>query len=240
MTASTPYPLGRLLEHDPRSKLDQYRAAQAPALKTTMHRHYGKILDQGNLQSQTAVAAYLAMVGAEGVDALGSCTGNGTVQVLNSAPLRHGRPLLTEVDAIKLYSRATVLDGFPGTWPPSDDGSSGLAAMKAAKEAGYISAYHHAFGIDQALAALVLSAVIIGITWRDTMWEVDGNGYLDISGNDVGGHEPALIGLDTRRDHVVMLNSWGPTWGRNGRAYLRFADLDVLLRAQGDVTVPVL
>lgn len=235
------YPLGRVVEHDPRSRQPQFLAAQRP-LKTTSHLLRGPVLDQGNLQSQTAVAAYLALIGQPDVKELGSCTGNGISQALNTFTLRGNpqRRVLTEVDAIKLYARATEVDAFDGTFPPTDSGSSGIAVCKAAKEAGYISAYHHAFGIDQALAALVVSPVIIGIPWRDSMWETDAKGYLDVSGQNVGGHEVALVALNTTLQRVLLVNNWSAKWGLRGYAYLRWPDLDVLLRDSGDVTVPVL
>lgn len=210
------YSLGRLVQHDVRSLA--FPAETAP-LKTVTHRLSGPVLDQGDI---------------------GSCTGNAMAQALNTTPLRHGRPLLTESAAIRLYSRATEIDGFPGTFPPDDSGSSGLAVAKAAQEAKLISAYHHAFGIDQALGAIVLSAVILGIDWTNDMFTPDRAGYIHPTGSVAGGHEIAIIGINTRLERVTLLNSWGPSWGRNGRAYLKFADLDALLRAQGDVVVPVL
>jgi hypothetical protein len=209
------YALGRLVQHDPRSLA--FPAELAP-LRTVTHRHYGPVLDQGEL---------------------GSCTGNAIAQALNCTPLRRGRVLLTEADAVKLYSRATVLDEFDGSYPPEDTGSSGLAVCKAAKEAGLIKAYHHAFGVDQALAALVLSPIIIGVPWYDEMFFPDSNGYLNIRGDMVGGHEVSLIAINVKKERVTLLNNWSSQWGINGRAYLRFADLDALLKQQGDATVPV-
>jgi hypothetical protein len=79
---------------------------------------------------------------------------------LMTEPLwRKGRKL-DEVQARILYGMATKLDGLPGTFPPDDTGSSGLGVAKAAKALGYISAYHHAFGLEHALAALTLGPVI--------------------------------------------------------------------------------
>lgn len=217
------YALGRVVEHDPRSRQAQFAAAQAP-LRTVSHRNWQKHpMDQLDL---------------------GSCTGHAMAQALNTTPLRHGRPLLTHEDAVKLYSRATVLDGFPGQWPPDDTGSSGLAVAKAAKDAGYITAYHHAFGIDQALRALVLSPILIGIGWTESMFEVDGNGYIHPEGDDVGGHEIIGIAEDVKRQDIVILNQWynsdGTPWGRNGRARMTFEAFDERLRNRGDVTVAVL
>src|SRR5580765_8579725 len=115
-----PRRLGRHVEHDPRSFA--YKAETA-AIKSVTHRHYGPVFDQGYL---------------------GSCTGNAMAQRLMAVPFHHTlKRALTEQDAIDLYSVATVLDGYPGEYPPDDTGSSGLAVMKAAKKAGLISGYSH-------------------------------------------------------------------------------------------------
>ena len=207
----TQYPLGRVVQHDPRSF---GFPATLGVLKTVTHRHYGGVLDQGST---------------------GSCTGNAAADALNTVPLRNGRRLLTEVDARTLYHEATVLDGFPGTWPPTDTGSSGLAVAKAVVKAGWATGYTHAFGLDQCLAALVLAPVIVGTNWHQDMFTPDTAGYLHPTGAVVGGHEYALIGLDVARKRVTMLNSWSASWGRNGRAHITFADLGTLLADSGDV-----
>jgi len=203
--------LGRVVQHDPRSRA---YPATLGALRTITHRHYGPVLDQGQI---------------------GSCTGNAAADALNTTPLRHGRRLLTEVDARTLYHEATVLDGFPGTWPPTDTGSSGLGVAKAVVKAGWATGYTHAFGLDHALAALVLAPVIVGTNWHDSMFTPDSKGFIHPSGAVVGGHEYALVGLDVKRARVTMLNSWSASWGINGRAYITFADLGALLADQGDV-----
>ena len=206
------YPLGRVVQHDPRSLA--FPAALAPALKTVTHRHYGPVLDQGQV---------------------GSCTGNAAAQSLNTVPLRHGRRLLTEIDAQGLYHEATVLDGFPGTWPPTDTGSSGLAVAKASQQAGWVTGYTHAFGLDQCLAALVLAPVIVGTNWHEDMFNPDAAGYVHPTGAIAGGHEYTLLGINVKLARVTMLNSWSASWGRNGRAYITFADLGTLLADSGDV-----
>jgi len=208
----TQYPLGRVVQHDPRSLA--FPAALAPALKTVTHRHYGPVLDQGQV---------------------GSCTGNAAAQSLNTVPLRHGRRLLTEIDAQGLYHEATVLDGFPGTWPPTDTGSSGLAVAKASQQAGWVTGYTHAFGLDQCLAALVLAPVIVGTNWHEDMFNPDAAGYVHPTGAIAGGHEYTLLGINVKLARVTMLNSWSASWGRNGRAYITFADLGTLLADSGDV-----
>lgn len=216
MTISTPLPLGRLLQHDPRSRA--FPALAADTLRSVTHRRYGAVLDQGRTSS---------------------CTGHAMAQVLNHVPLRVKGHVLRSADAFRIYTRATQIDEWPGEYPAQDTGSSGLAVAKAAKEAGLITAYDHAFGLDHALLALVLAPVIVGSNWYSSMWRTDPVGRLQISGRVEGGHEWTMFGLDVEQRRVLCLNSWGPRWGDRGRFWLTFDDLGRLLNEDGDVTVPV-
>lgn len=209
--------LGRLLEHDPRSRA--FPARTATALVSRTHRHWGPVLDQGDL---------------------GSCTGNALTQARNTTPLRAGRPLLTEADAVTVYGRATALDAFPGTYPPEDTGSSGLAVCKAGAQLGWIRTYRHAFGLDAALAALVLAPVLIGINFYDGMFDPDPAGFIAPSGGLAGGHEMVLTRIYVPGRWVLGFNSWGPAWGDLGRFRMTFAVLGRLLAEDGDCTVPSL
>ena len=214
------YVLGRHLEpnHDPASR--GFPAERASVLKTVSWQHNGQVLNQG----QT-----------------GSCTGNATVDVLMTDPLYSpARPLAgTEDDARKVYSLATHIDHYPGQWPPDDTGSNGLSAAKAAKRLGLASGYRHAFGLAHTLGALALGPVMVGTPWLQGMFTPGPGGVLDVSGAVAGGHEYALIGLDVEHELVTVLNSWGPTWGINGRAYIGWTDLGRLLSQGGDCTVLV-
>lgn len=209
--------LGRHVGHDPRSRAF---AAEPLAPRTVRHRHYGPVLDQGQL---------------------GSCTGNALAQALNTGPLhRRGEPLLREKDAVALYSAATALDPFPGAWPPEDTGSDGNSVCKAARDAGRLSGWRHAFGLEQGLGALGEQPVIVGTLWTEGMDTPDGDGFLNPQSGAVrGGHEYLLLGCDARRETVTMLNSWGAGWAASGRARLRWADLGWLLDREGDLTVPL-
>lgn len=218
MTATPPaalHPLGRHVEHDPRSR--EFVATLAPAPRTVEHHRHCPPFDQGQL---------------------GSCTGNAIAGLLMTDPVRHVSWHFTERMAVDLYERATRLDSIPGQYPPDDTGSSGLAAAKAAKSRGYISGYAHAFGLDQALAALTLQPVIIGVNWYDSFDQPSPPGLVTITpGAQVrGGHEFELVGLDVAGKTVHACNSWGTGWGNNGFFHLSWSDLDRLLHEQGDVT----
>ena len=210
------YSLGRNLEHDPASR--GFRAALAPVVLTVSHYHYGVALDQGQL---------------------GSCTGNAMAQCLNTKPLGiRGGKRLSETDAVDLYSQATQVDEYSGSYPPEDTGSSGLAVAKAAITLGYINAYHHAFGIDEVLAALTLGPVIVGTNWYEGMFTPTRD-FVTPTGKIAGGHEYLLLGLNTKHKTVTALNSWGTGWGMHGRFKMTWPTLDRLLSEDGDCTVPI-
>lgn len=209
--------LGRHIEHDPRSRNFRVEVDHAAPLRTVHHRRYGEPFDQGNV---------------------GSCTGNAVAGALNTAPLHAaGHHLLTEMDAVALYELATVIDSIPGSYPPDDTGSSGLAVAKAAQEQGLISSYRHAFGIDDALQALMAGPVITGVDWYSAFDSPDASGLVSIDGSVRGGHEFEVLGYDAHTQTVVAENSWGVGWGQRGRFRFAVATWAALLADGGDVTV---
>lgn len=214
--------LGRHVEHDPRSRAYPFRVTLAPpAFRRTHHRVFGGILNQGNI---------------------GSCTGNATAGAINTEGLHVLKSTpLKEPEAVTLYMRATELDSFPGQYPPDDTGSSGLAVAKAAKEKGYIKEYRHAFGMDEALTALQLGSVITGVDWYEGFDHPDINGRVKIAGQVRGGHEFVVVGFEPRgvidESVVFAQNSWGLGWGFHGRFNFTVKTWQLLLDAQGDVTI---
>ena len=80
---------------------------------------------------------------------LGSCTGNAGTGALGTQPFYDavGSTVMPDPNdeaaaeqfAVQLYSDATVVDGYPGDYPPDDTGSSGLAICKVLKSRGTIT-----------------------------------------------------------------------------------------------------
>ena len=207
-------PLGRFVRHDPRSW--NFKAPRAPKVVSVLHKRHCPPFNQG----QT----------------LGSCTGNAVAGLLMTDPFwRKGR-MLTERDAVKLYSRATHIDPYQGIYPPNDTGSSGLAAMKAARELRYLKSYGHAFGLDHALKTLVLRPVVTGVWWYDGFDNPDKNGLVKKTGHIRNGHEFLVVGIDTEAKTVRACNSWGPGWGDGGYFSFSWDAWDLLLHHDGDVT----
>ena len=208
--------LGRHVNHDPRS-LRYLVPPRGYAAKTVFWDHKIPVLDQGNL---------------------GSCTGNATVGVLGSAPYFDTLANITldENLAVSIYSKASSIDPFPGSYPPQDTGSDGLSAAKAAQSMGLISGYLHATSLDATLTALQAGPVITGVRWYSGFDNPDSNGVVHKQGTIRGGHEFALLGCDVDKRYLLALNSWGESWGLNGTFKIPFDDFAQLLAEDGDVT----
>jgi hypothetical protein len=207
-------PLGRHVRHDPRSW--NYPAPMAPKIKSVLHKRHGGPFNQGRK--------------------LGSCTGNAVAGLLMTDPFyRRGRNL-NEKHALEIYKRATHLDPYLGTYEPDDTGSSGLAAMKAAHEKGWLRTYGHAFGLRQALRTLVLHPVVTGVDWYDGFFDPDSSGRIKKKGPKTGGHEFLVVGIDVEEKTVRACNSWGPHWGDGGYFTISWDLWDYLLHHDGDVT----
>jgi hypothetical protein len=217
------------VKHDPRSLQYLYPAEKVDGLTSVRHERGIPVLDQGDL---------------------GSCTGNAAEGACGTAPLfaaipgtvpsrPTGSAVADEDQAVALYSAATKLDSYDGSYPPVDSGSDGLSVAKAAKAAGLISGYRHATSLDAALKALSQQPVIAGINWYDSFDDPDGNGLIKIAKRAQvrGGHEICLDELDVEGQRVGFTNSWGTSWGVDGRAYMSWADFKRLLSEDGDVTV---
>lgn len=208
--------LGRHREHDPRS-----RAFAAPYLS-------------GPIRS----VVWNRKVPAFDQGPIGQCTAAATWGLLVTEPFASPVHVPTDEDITALYSAATRLDRIPGVYPPEDTGSSGLAALHAARNLGLVRGYHHAFSFDAALRALQSGPVITGVNWYAGMDDPKGDrAVVEISGELRGGHEVEVYGVDVEEGLVLCYNSWGVSWGDRGRFAMPFDVWRRLLGEHGDVTV---
>lgn len=208
--------LGRLIEHDPRSRM--FAAARAATEQSVLHGHSAPVLDQGDTNS---------------------CTGHALAQCLNTDFFASARQnFLGSRNAFDFYSLATRLDPWPGSYPPEDTGSSGLAVAKAGVRRGYLRSYAHAFGFRGFCRVLQTQPVLIGTSWYSGMNTPDRNGFVVPVGEYEGGHAYLGLGIDYSRKVLTFLNSWGAGWGKSGRFYMTFDVFRGLLEDRGDVVVP--
>ncbi|MGH7186579.1 MAG: hypothetical protein ACREIB_09935 [Pseudomonadota bacterium] len=133
-------------------------------------------------------------------------------------------------------------------WPGEDyDGTSVRALFKVLKREGYCSGYEWAFSFAPILAqVLTVGPVVLGTDWMAGMDEPGPGGYIWPAGENLGGHAWLLVGANRNRknpDRSVgafrMMNSWGDDWGAKGRAWITFAAVDELIKADGEACTSV-
>lgn len=213
--------LGRHVHFDERSRKHAVKVSRRLALASKTWARGVKPFDQGDT---------------------GSCTGNGAVGVIASAPYKKPRVQYTEALARKVYTQATKLDTIMGTWPPSDTGSTVLAAMKALKSLGLTTGYKWCFGIDDALRTLSqVGPLEIGVTWYSGFDNPDPQtGLVKVGGEVRGGHAFTLNGIDVEKKLVIATNSWGTGWGKNGTFCFSWADFTRLLKEDGEAATVII
>lgn len=216
--------LGRHIHHDPRSLAYQIKPRASLALSSFWKR-VTPILDQGNL---------------------GSCTGNAAIGLLGTEPFYSTlgdtqKQHLDEEEAVSVYSAATLIDPYPGNYPPDDTGSDGLSVAKACQSLQLISGYVHATSIDAVITGLQTGPMITGVSWYEGFDHPDSSGTVKISGSVRGGHEFELVGVDVDAKMIRAVNSWGEGWGDKGYFQFSFDDYATLLADSGDATqfVPI-
>jgi len=168
----------------------------------------------------------------------GACVGFGWTGFMNAKPIKHEHGNEMGFD---VYHRARQLDEWPGE---DYSGTSVRAGAKVLKERGHISAY--AFTQDvETLIHFVLNngPTPIGVSWYEGMDRVDSEGYIYPTGSTRGGHcvivDGVVRGVEGEVDRFRIRNSWGSSWGFNGRCRIKVEDLQSLLFSGGTACMAV-
>lgn len=168
---------------------------------------------------------------------VGGCTGFALAGLLGKKIYHDTLPHLVVDNALglSLYHDNTLNDSIPGTYPPTDTGSTSLAAGKTAKARGYVSGYSHIWAASSLATAIAKGPVEVGTVWYNSMFEPNSAGLLkvDASSGVAGGHEYVLDEV-TADGRLGFLNSWGTSFGVQGRFYMQLADFLALLADEGD------
>lgn len=213
--------LGRLPSFDDRSRKYGISPLLDEAGLTEMRSWYWHVpytLDQGNTSA---------------------CVGFSWTHEGMAGPVRV--PNLDNAYGQSVYEDAKKADEWEGE---DYEGTSVLAGAKVMQERGFFMEYRWAFNTDEALRALAYHGpLVIGINWRESMFDPDDAYYLDTSGDVAGGHAILIWGvqLDSKKnpDYVLAHNSWGPYWGRYGNVKIRVEDFDGLLQDDGEACIPM-
>lgn len=162
---------------------------------------------------------------------VGNCTGCAKSMQFNASGNRVTGRVLRMSDADKLYSWASRNDPWPGEWPPTDTGSSGLASAKAGQALGYGGSYRWFFGgADEIVQHLQGDRrlpdgrvvppipVSVGTWWLYGMFDLRRRagapaselGWVVPTGGRAGGHQYVLRGYVEPLDALVCRCWWGP------------------------------
>lgn len=214
-----PHGLGRHVHHDPLNFAVTHLALiEPPKRQKTPYRAFPRGLpyDQGDSPS---------------------CVAHATVGLCRTTPNATqftGRSRYdNEAEMRALYDAAKEQDPYPGT---DYDGTSSDAALRVLRARGEIRSWKWLKGEPEVREYVSnYGPVSIGIPWFMQMFYPDDNGYLTVAGEMVGGHEIEIVQYKPAPiDAYRLVNSWGPGWGQNGRAWARSASVDDLLNQDGD------
>lgn len=169
--------------------------------------------------------------------ATAQCVAYSGTNYLTAAPVMN-RP---SIEPVELYRRCLAIDEYPGE--DMDGGTSVRALFQVLRGLGYVSEYRWAWDADTLINhVLTTGPAVVGTPWhRDMFTPHNLTNYITPTGPDDGGHAWLIIGADKWRWNpdwsfgaILMLNSWGPGWGDNGRAWMSFRDLRRLMAADSE------
>jgi len=138
-----------------------------------------------------------------------------------------------------VYWEAQKIDPWQGgSYPkasPVYGGTSVLAGVKTVKKLGFIDGYRWAFNIDDLLYGLGHNGpAVLGLPWYEGMSNPNRKGFIKASGGIVGGHAVLAMAVNMKKGYVTIRNSWGKTWGKRGDCYIKFDELEALLKRGGE------
>lgn len=168
----------------------------------------------------------------------GSCVGFSIAHELAARPVEQ-KGLTYDYIIKNIYWKAQENDGYPGgAYPgaqPKYEGTTVLAGVKTAQDLGCFESYRWAFGIDDLVAGLGFSGPsVLGINWYENMTKVAQNGFIEPTGRLQGGHAILARGVNIKNKYIILRNSWGKQWGKDGDCYITFDNMEKLLKQNGE------
>lgn len=165
----------------------------------------------------------------------GACVGFGWTHWQAADPC--DKPGLTYDSAMALYHSAQAIDGNPDP----HEGSTVLAGAQVVQQEGVITSYKWAFSKEEIVLALGhVGPVVLGVDWYEGMFDVEPNGIIEPTGTIAGGHCILARAIDVDDMWVTLHNSWGPSWGKNGDAYITVDNLWRILVNDGESCIPII
>ena len=170
----------------------------------------------------------------------GTCVGHGWCQWGNTEPVDD---TFTHDDALDVYFEATKYDGSPDDPRAPGGGQQGASVRggaKAMQAKGRLNSYAFTTTVDTVRKWVQTQGpVIFGTNWLQQMFYPGADGVLDCTGSVAGGHCYACIGDIQSENHAWLINSWGAQWALKGYFKMKWEDVDMLLKQQGEACTTV-
>jgi hypothetical protein len=158
----------------------------------------------------------------------GHCVGFGWAGWVDAMPVEGN---YQNADGHALYYECKVIDGEP----LAENGSTVRSGPLALRNRGRLAAF--AFAASTAEIDTWINnqgPVVVGTSWTNDMFNPDANGFVKPTGAVAGGHCYLMLEKVDAQDAYVFQNSWGASWGQNGRFRMKRSDFASLLADQGE------
>lgn len=170
------------------------------------------------------------------------CVGHAYATDVGTRPAPHDiGPPQHNPTAYTVYWFAQYLDWWPGgEWKgasPQMGGTSVLHGAQACQRLGFFTEYRWATTVEELAVAIgYFGPAIGGFDWHAGMMSPDEAGFVHRTGAMLGGHAICIPQVNVREEYFGFAQSWGdgpPLWK------ISFADMALLLDAQGEACIPV-
>lgn len=152
------------------------------------------------------------------------CGGYAAAAMLNAEPIKQS------YDPKKIYSKAKTLDGFP----ENTDGTTLFAISEALTKLGLVSQTWFADTPQAVYNHLATtSPMLISSEWLEGMENTTPLGKVYAKGASYGGHCYLAYAVDFGRKRIMFQNSWGTSWGQEGRFWMPFKEFEKLMKNTG-------
>jgi hypothetical protein len=158
----------------------------------------------------------------------GHCVGFGWTGWVDAMPVEGN---LQNADGHAIYYECKVIDGEP----QAENGSTVRSGALALRTRGRLAAF--AFATTTAEIDDWINnqgPVVVGTSWTNDMFNPDAQGFVKPTGSVAGGHCYLMLEKIDAEDAYVFQNSWGASWGQNGRFKIKRSDFDGLLQGSGE------
>jgi len=159
------------------------------------------------------------------------CVAYAWTQALQTSPWAESN-LLTPAD---LYADAQATDGMEGA-EPTHYGTTVKAAADILLKKGFIPTYVWGTTVEDVAKYIFENGpVVAGTNWYTGMSSPGSDGFARPTSTFEGGHAWLIYGVDVQWETFFAVNSWGTTYGKNGRFFVKFSDFDKLLQQGAQV-----